>query len=102
MNLFDGTSPALHEAATRRHNQRLTQGMGMPRRAAAGLECDVRTLSAPRSACLEERFDAHLPGEPFLRSLARRSRTASLDVHVLQDSSCSVQASRLAQSITNR
>src|SRR5439155_2571923 len=28
MDLFDGTSPALHEATTRRHDERLTQRMG--------------------------------------------------------------------------
>src|SRR2546427_1832425 len=102
VDFFDGTSPALHEAAASGHNERLTQRMRMPGGAGAGLERDARTLHAPRSACLEQRFDAHLAGEPFLRSLARRSRTASLDVHVLHDSSCSTHAAKLAQSITNR
>src|SRR5438552_13662808 len=59
MNLFDGTSRTLHEAAAGRHNERLTQRMGMPGRAGAGLERDARTLYAPRSACLEQGLDAH-------------------------------------------
>src|SRR6266568_6018576 len=82
MDLFGGTSPALHEAATRRHNERLAERMAVPGCAGAGLEGDARTLHAPGSACLEQRLEAHLAGERFLRPLARRSRTASLDVHV--------------------
>src|SRR5437660_2093995 len=82
MNLFDATPPALHEAPTRRHDERLTQRMGVPGRAGSRLERDVRTLRATRSGCLEQRLDTHLTGEPFRRSFARRSRGTSLDVHV--------------------
>ena len=82
MNLFDRTSLALHEASTLRHNERLTQGMVVPSRAGARLEGDPRTLRAARSTGLEQRLDADLTGEPLPRSFARRSRTASLDVHV--------------------
>src|SRR2546430_3448136 len=71
MNLFDGTSPALHEATTRRHDERLTQRMGVPGRAGSRLERDVRTLRATRSGCLEQRLDTHLSGEPSRRSFAR-------------------------------
>src|SRR6266571_4566969 len=84
MDLFDGTSPALHEPATRRYDERLAERMGMPGRAGARLKRDARTLYAPGSTCLEQRLDAHLPGEGFFRSLARRSRTASLDLHVFR------------------
>src|SRR6266487_2352249 len=83
MDLFDGTSPALHEPAPGRHDERLTQWMGMPGRAGAGLERDPRTFRAPRRVCLEQRLDAHLADEPFRWSLARRSRAHSLNVHVL-------------------
>src|SRR5207247_5625351 len=100
MDLFGGTSRALHEAATGRHNERLAERMGMPGCAGAGLEGNARTLHAPGSACLEQRLDAHVPGERFLRSLARRSRTASLDLHILHSSARSTQAPRLPQSIT--
>src|SRR2546427_1392843 len=82
MNLLDGTSPALHEAATRRHDERLTQGMGMPGAAGAGLDRAARNLRAPRSARLEQGLDAHFAGERLLRTIARGSRTASLDVRV--------------------
>src|SRR5947209_11015167 len=83
MNRFDGTSPALPESATGHHDDRPTQAMGMPGRAGAGLERDARTLHAARCACSKQRLDAHLAGEPLRWSLARRSRTAPLDVHVL-------------------
>src|SRR5207253_4876309 len=56
--------------------------MGVPGRAGSWLERDVRTLRATRSGCLEQRLDTHLAGEPFRRSFARRSGSASLDVHV--------------------
>src|SRR2546422_11271441 len=65
MNLFDGSSPASHEAAAGRHDERLTQRMGMSGRPGAGLERDARALHAARSACSEQRVDAHLAGEPF-------------------------------------
>src|SRR5437870_2746750 len=82
MNLFDGTSPALHEATTCRHDERLTQRVGVPGRAGSRFERDVRTLRATRSGCLEQWLDTHLAGEPFRRSFARRSGSPSLDVHV--------------------
>src|SRR5438552_17942489 len=82
MNLFDRTSIALHEAATIRHNERLTQWMVVPSRAGARLGRALRPLRAARSVCLEQRLDAHLAGEPLPRSLAPRSRTVSPVVHV--------------------
>src|SRR5437660_9923106 len=56
--------------------------MGVPGRAGSWLERDVRTLRATRSGCLEQRLDTHLAGEPFRRSIFRRSGSTSLDVHV--------------------
>src|SRR3989442_2883994 len=82
IDLFHRTSPALHEAATGRHDERLTERMCMPCRAGPRLERHTRTLHAPRGTCLEQGLDAHLAGEPIRRSLARRSRTACLDFHV--------------------
>src|SRR5205807_1584266 len=56
--------------------------MGVPGRAGSWLERDVRTLRATRSGCLEQRLDTHLAGEPFRRSIFRRSGSTSLNVHV--------------------
>src|SRR5439155_11906944 len=82
MNLFDGTSPALHEATTRRHDERLTQRMGVPGRAGSRPERDVRTMRTTRSRCLEQRLDTHLAADPFRRPFALGSRSTSLDFHV--------------------
>src|SRR2546427_4189008 len=49
MNFLDGAFPALHEAAARGHNERLTLRMGMPGGSGARLERDARTLRPPRS-----------------------------------------------------
>src|SRR2546428_9332512 len=82
VDLLDGTFPALHEAETGGHNERLTEGMGMPCRAGPRLERDARPLHAPRSSCLEQGSNATLPGDPFPGPSPRRPGSASLDLHV--------------------
>src|SRR5213593_4940332 len=83
VDLFDGTFPTLDDAATGHYNERLTERMGVPCRVGPWLERDARPLNAPRGSCLEQGLNAHLAGEPFPGTLARRSRTASFDLHVL-------------------
>src|SRR5213075_1330864 len=80
-HFLDRTGFALNAAETRGDDQRLTKRMRVPCRAGAGLEGDVAATDTRRFGRLKQRIDAHLPGEPFGRALARRLRTASFDVH---------------------
>src|SRR2546429_417703 len=62
-NLLDRTAPALHQAAAGRHDQRLTQRMGVPCGPGAWLERHADAECACRFGCLEEGVDAYNAGE---------------------------------------
>ena len=53
MNFLDRTALALRPSTTGGDNQRLAQGVRMPRRTSPWLECDTRADRACRSRCLE-------------------------------------------------
>src|SRR5437016_10077114 len=59
----DRAAPALHEAAARRDDERLTERMRVPITARAWLERYVGAARACRSGRLEERVNAHRAGE---------------------------------------
>src|SRR5689334_7339061 len=52
-DLFDRPALALYPAESRRHNQRLTKRMRVPRRARAGLERDLRGADTGRLGSLK-------------------------------------------------
>jgi hypothetical protein len=60
-NLPDRASPALHQAAAGRHDERLPQRVGMPCRAGAWLERDTDAKRACRLGRLEQGIDAYVP-----------------------------------------
>ena len=97
--------PRAAPTATGCNDQRLTQRMRMP---ACGtrLEGDARTKKARRCRRLEQRIDADRASEIIRRSLARRLRTASFDLHDLAPpiigQSTIVCASRLRRSRQRR
>src|SRR5215469_6616481 len=61
-------APALRPAESRRDDQRLAAGMGVPRRACAGLERHARAREFRRTWRLEQGIDPHCAGEGFGRS----------------------------------
>ena len=64
-NLLDRTAPALDEATASRHDEGLTQRVGMPRRASAWLEHDTDNEHACRLGWLEQGINPYSPGEIF-------------------------------------
>src|SRR5205807_3569521 len=58
-DLLDRASPTLHAPAASHHDQSLTQRVGVPCGARAGLERDTGTDRAGRSAGLEQGINAH-------------------------------------------
>ena len=69
-DFLDGTAPMLRPTEPGRDNQCLTEGMGMPCGAGAGLERDARAANARGLSGLEERVDTNRSGEVFRRPLA--------------------------------
>jgi hypothetical protein len=80
-DLLDGAAPALMESASERDDERLSEGMGVPIAASAGLERHVRPTNPPGSARLEQRIEADRPGEMLGWGLLRRPRAASGGAH---------------------
>src|SRR6266480_2287064 len=64
---LDRATPALHEAAAGRHDQRLAQRVRVPIAARTGLERDVSAARARRSRRLEKRINAYRASEVFGR-----------------------------------
>src|SRR5262249_54067804 len=64
-------------------DQRLTERVQMPRRAGTGLEGDTGSGYTGRFGRIDERIDPNRAGKPVGRSLARRLRTASFDLHAM-------------------
>src|SRR5438270_79780 len=80
-DLLDRPAPPLRTTHTERHDQGLTEGMGVPCSARPRLERDTGTRDACRIGCLVERIDPHGAGEPIGRPFAGRLRASSLDLH---------------------
>src|SRR3954454_9436639 len=81
--LLDRASLPLNPAAAGRDDERLTQGVGMPGRPAPGLEGDGVAGRTGSGLRLEQRVDADRAAEPLGRSLGRRLRAYSGDIHLL-------------------
>src|SRR5690348_2359980 len=62
-NLDLGFALALRPTKTRRDDQRLAAGMGVPRRARTRFKRDERAAELRRSRRLEQRIDADVAGE---------------------------------------
>src|SRR6266550_8778624 len=80
-DLLDWPAIALHPAVTERHDENLTQWMRVPGSARAGLERDGVAGRARRWRYREQRINSHRASKPLARSLPRRLRAASLDLH---------------------
>ena len=70
--LFDRAAPVLRVAAAGCHDQRLAQGVGMPRGPSTGLERDAGADRAGRTRCLEQRVNAYRASKVIGRPLAGR------------------------------
>src|SRR5438128_4215451 len=70
-DFLDRATPALHPAAASRHDQGLTQRVGVPCCPSAGLECDTGAERACWTVCLEQGIDAYSAGKILGRSSAR-------------------------------
>lgn len=81
-DLLDRTSPTLCQAATGRDDERLTERMRVPCGTCARFEGNAGALNKGRIGRLKERIDPHGTSEPVRRSLGRRLRANSFDVHV--------------------
>src|SRR6267154_2769489 len=71
-DFFDRSALALRPAKARRDDEGLTERMGVPHGAGAGLEGDVTAADAHRVAHPEHRVHADRAGEPGLGAFARR------------------------------
>ena len=80
-DFLNRTAPMLCQPNAPRDDQCLTEWMRMPCGAGARLKRDAGSANTCRFGCLEQRVDANRPGEIISRSLARRLRTASFDLH---------------------
>ncbi len=76
-----GFAFALRPTETRRHDQRLAAGMGVPRRARAGFEGDESTVELRRARRLKQGIDADSAGKVLGRPFDRRLRTVALEFH---------------------
>lgn len=81
VNLLDRTTLPLSPSAARRHDQGLSEGMGMPGRPGSRFECDARTSNKGRVGRLKERVDTDGTGKPLCRTFARGLRTETFDLH---------------------
>src|SRR5712675_1004175 len=70
-DFFDRSTLALRPAKAGRDDEGLTERMGVPHGAGAGLEGDVATADACGVADLKHRVDADRAGEPGLGPFAR-------------------------------
>ena len=75
-NFLNGTAFALNPSHPGRDDQGLPQGMRVPGRPRARLECDAPGGDPPWFSYWEERVDPHSSGEVVPRSLVGRLRTA--------------------------
>src|SRR5208337_3269020 len=80
-NLLDRTAPSLYAAGPSRHDQGLTQRVGVPGCAGARLERDSAADHACRIGRLEQRVNAYGARKILGRSFARRLRTTPFDFH---------------------
>ncbi len=68
MNFFDGAAFALGPAAAGGNDERLAEGVRVPRGAGAGFEGDVGALNEGGIGCMEQRVNADCAGEPVGRA----------------------------------
>src|SRR2546421_6160185 len=80
-NFLDRSAFALNPAEARGDNQCLAEGMRVPGGTGARLERHAAAADTRRIGRLEQRVDADRAGEIFYRSLARRLRTRSYELH---------------------
>jgi hypothetical protein len=64
-DLLDGVAPSLHPPRARRHNQDLSERVGVPSRPRAWLERDASASRTGRGVRLEQRLNARRTGEVF-------------------------------------
>src|SRR5262245_1002526 len=70
-DLLDRAAPALSQAAARRHDERLTERVGVPGGARARLERDAAPAHACRVGSLEQGINTYTASEVLGRSFAR-------------------------------
>src|SRR5882757_10914850 len=80
-DFFDLPALALHPAKPGRDDEGLTERMGVPHGAGAGLEADATAAQACRVAHLKQRIHADRAGEPCLGAFAGRPRAVAFNVH---------------------
>src|SRR5258705_3473535 len=80
-DFFDRSALALRPAKAGRDYEGLTERMGVPRGAGAGLEGDVTTANACRLAHLDHQVHPDRAGEIGLGAFARRPLTVAFDSH---------------------
>src|SRR6266550_2915922 len=66
-DFLDRTAPTLRPTKAGRDNQRLTEWMCMPGGASTRFKRDACATNTCRFGCLEQRVNAHPPGEPVRR-----------------------------------
>src|SRR5437879_4996141 len=80
-DFFDLSALALRPAKAGRDDEGLTERMGVPCGAGAGLEGDVTTADACRIARLKHRVHTDRAGEPGLGAFARRPCAGAFGTH---------------------
>src|SRR5215831_14757885 len=80
-DFLNAAALALHPAAARRDDQSLAQGVRMPGRTRARLECDARSGDTCGIGRLKQRVDTDCAGEPVRRTFGGWLRTAAFDLH---------------------
>src|SRR5437764_2265037 len=85
-NFLNRAPPALYQPTASRHDQGLTQRVGVPCRAGAWLERDTGAAHPCWIGCLEQGVNAYSAGKVLGRSFAGRLGATSCDVHVLKSS----------------
>ena len=80
-DLLDLASLALYPTTARRHDERLTEGVGVPSGPGAGLERDAGAEAPRRCRRVEQRVYADPTGEPVGRTLGGWAGTDSLDFY---------------------
>src|SRR5205823_117268 len=97
-DFLDRPAPTLRPATACRDDESLTERMRMPRSPRTRLESDAGALNQCWIGRLKERIDTYRTGEPLCRSLDRRLRANSLDVHFQY--SCLVGLNRISLTST--
>src|SRR6266478_5604816 len=80
-DLLDRSTFALSPAAARRDDQSLAERMCVPCSSRSRLESNASPLNKGGIGCLKKRIDANRPSAPLCRTLRRRLRANSFDLH---------------------